>query len=230
VSSIKTTIVPAPFRFVLKNNSNKPVQALEINTYKGTNRRLLGWREGTGDHPLIEPGGTYQGMMPIEAAYRPVAADEYQPSQTDRLEIATVVFTDGSYEGNPHLANMLEGKGIGVRIQLDRVLPLIAKALDSTGTDAGQILAMFREAAWALDVSAPPSDTAELRNRHHTLDENALKELDGSIGWGLAAVRSRTLDDLEKLTTELGPNPAASFRDWLTNEREKYEKWRSQSH
>jgi hypothetical protein len=228
VSSIKATIVPVPFRLVLKNNSNKPVRGLEINTYKGTTRRYLAWPEGSGDRFLIEAGGTYQVDMSSDAGYRLVAPEEYEPSQTDRVEIATVVFADGSYEGNSNLAQILGAKTIGTRIQLERVLPLIAKALDSTGADDAQVLVNFKEALSSLDVSVQPSYSDELRNRYPTLDENELKGLDGSIGWGLQQVRSWTLSDLSKFTREAGKDPTASVRDWLTKEKEKYEKWRSQ--
>jgi hypothetical protein len=227
VTSIKATVIPMAFRLVLKNNSNKRVKALEINAYTGTARRYLAWPQGSGDGVLIEPGGTYKVDMSSDAGYKLVAPDEYEPSQADRLEIATVVFIDGSFEGNPNLGRKLAAKVIGVRVQLDRVLPLIASAIDSAGSDTAAVLANFKETVWSLDVSVQPAYADQLRMQFPTLAERELNELSGSIGWGLGEVRSRILIDLNRFTKEAARDPTASVRGWLAKEREKCKEWQS---
>jgi hypothetical protein len=227
VSSIKATVIPVAFSLVLKNNSNKRVKALEINAYTGTSMRYLVWPQGSEDQVLIEPGGSYKTFMPSDTSYKLVAPDEYEPSQPDRLEIATVVFIDGSYEGNPSLGRKLAAKAIGARVQLDRVLPLIASAIDSAGADTAAVLANFKESVWSLGVSVQPAYADQLKMQFPTLEERELNELSGSIGWGLGEVRSRILIDLNKFSKEAAKDPAASVRGWLTKEREKCETWQS---
>jgi hypothetical protein len=228
VSSIKVTVIPMRFQLVLRNNSDRPVRGLELNTYKGVNQHSLAWPEGNVDRFLIPPGETHKFDLPSAAGYKLVAPDEYEPSQTDRVEIATVVFADGSYEGKPHLARLIAAKSIGATVQLDRVLPLIATALDSTGVDKAELVTNLKEAVSALDVGVQPAYADQLRMQFSTLDEDELKGYYGSIVLGLEQVKGGMLGDLNKFTKDLEKDPNASVRGWLAKEQERYEKWRAQ--
>jgi hypothetical protein len=228
VSSIKVTVIPMRFQLVLRNNSDKPVRGLELNTYKGVNWHSLAWPEGTVDRFLIPPGETHKFDIPSDAGYKLVAPDEYEPSQTDRVEIATVVFADGSYEGKPHLARLIAARSIGARVQLDRVLPLIATALDSSGVDIAELVATLNQAVSSLEVGVQPTDAEKLRMQFPTLDENELKGYHASIVLGLEQVRGGMLGDLNKFTRDLEKDPTLSVRGWLAKEQERYAKWRAQ--
>jgi hypothetical protein len=211
----------------LKNNSSQPVQGLELNSYKGDNWRSLKWPEGSFDRFLIPPGETRAFDLQSDAGYRLVAPDEYEPVQTDKVEIATVVFLDGSYEGKPHLAGLMAANSIGATVQLDRVLPLIASALDSKAIGKAELLANLKDAVLSLPVTIEPAHTDKLRMQFPTMDENEFKGVNKSIGLGLEKMKNWMLSDINKFLNE-SKSPNVSVQAWLTNEQQKYSKWRSQ--
>lgn len=227
VAAVKATVIPMSFHLVLKNNSGQPVQALEVNSYKGENWGSLIWPEGSFDRFLIPPGETHAFDVKSDAGYRLVAPDEYEPVQTDKIEIATVVFLDGSYEGKPHLAGLMAANSIGAAAQLDRVLPLIAAALDSHDTRKAELLANLKAAVQALSLTIEPAFTEKLRVQFPMMNQNELKGVNESIGRGLAKVKNWILSDINKFINE-SKDPSDSVQAWLTEEQQKFARWRSQ--
>lgn len=221
VVSVKSRIVPAPCRIELKNNSNRAIQFLMINDYKGTRRLSQTYLDGGWDRRLIEAGATHKIALPTATDYKRVAADEYQPDQANIIEIATVVFADGTFEGDAHEAGQTGAKTIGRRVQLDRLLSLINSALESRDPETAPALANFKQAVSNLDVGVDPSYSEELKKRFPMLDEKALKDINGWIGSGLEDIISAMLGDIGTFEREPAGNNN-SFQAWLVKENEKY--------
>jgi hypothetical protein len=225
VSKVETSVVPAPYVIFLKNISPKPVEALEVTLYRGDGSRLsIAYPEGYWEHSLIEPDATCKISMHTSAGYKPVAANEYRPTQSRTIEITTVVFTDGTFEGKPGRAEWMAAKTIGNRIQLDRTLRLIANVLESGELNTAQAPVDFRLALLAMSSDADKSYTEEIRNRFLMFDEAILKNVDEHVRWGLEQVRAFLLADLRRAALGSGN---ASFREWLIKEQEKCKTWRS---
>lgn len=222
VANVKTSIVPVSYRILLKNASDKPIQGLELNTYQGASRACLFPPEGSWDRPLMEAGASRKFELPTATLYEKLGPNEYRPAQSDRIEIATVVFTDGTFEGNPYMAGIIGGKNIGRRVQLDRVLFVISEALYSNAS-----LANFKEAISNLETRVEPPYSLELRNRVPMLDEATLKGLDSSIRLGLEEIRSHMLGEVANFEKELAKNQNTSFQTWLIKENEKFKTGRS---
>jgi hypothetical protein len=104
------------------------------------------------------------------------------------LEIATVIFTDGSYEGEPQYAAMRSAEAIGARHQIPRVLQLIEKAMASQKPD-WEVAALLKEELNALDGDVQSADAEELRNRLTGLNERIINDAGRSIGWGKNEVK-----------------------------------------
>lgn len=227
VLRVQSSIVPVPCRIELKNNSNKAVQFLEISNYKGKRRLSQAWLEGGWDRRLIETGATYKIDLPTAWDYKRVAVDEYRPDQADIIEIATVVFADGTFEGDAHVAGKIGATTIGRRVQLDRLLSLINSALESHDPETAHALANLKQAVSNLDGGVDPSYSEELRKRFSMLDEKTLKELDSWIQSGLEDIRSSVLSDIATFEKEPARNENNSFQAWLAKENEKYKTGRS---
>jgi hypothetical protein len=227
VSKIDTSVVPAPYIILLKNIASKPVEALEVTLYRGNGSKLsIAYPEGHWGDPLMKPDATYRFSMETSADYKPIAPNEYRPTQTRTIEITTVVFADGTFEGKPGRAEWSVSQTIGNRLQLDRTLSLMANVLGSGELNTAQAPVDFRLALLAMSSDADKSYTEEVRTRFPMFDEATLKNVDEHVRWGLEQVRAFVLADLRQAAT--GSEAASfSFSEWLIKEQEKCKAWRA---
>jgi hypothetical protein len=125
VESVEASLLPRPYRLALKNNSDKHVLAIQYNTYKNHKFLSLKWVENPPFGPLVKAGQVYN----LEVATEDQTcgdAEGYRPSQSNRIEIATVVFADGSYEGDSGLAALIRGQAHGNREHLERIVAALS--------------------------------------------------------------------------------------------------------
>lgn len=225
VLSVKATVLPLPYRIIIKNTSVKAVQALEITAYKERKMLFLTWSSGTWNHPLIGAGREHNLEMPSDGWPEGFSPSEYLPDQSQIIEISTVVFADGTYEGKPFLAGVQRAGMLGNRLQLDRVLPLIQNALDAT--DFNSALSRFKEAVSALDEIVEHASSEELTSQFPTLSEGEKDNLLIFAKAGLRQVKSDVASAIAEFERSLGQAANSEFKAWLDKEKEKYEKWRS---
>jgi len=226
VTNVEVTSVPSPYRIFLRNLSSKNVLALELNTYNGEQMLLLKWPQGTWDHPLIEPGGTYEDEMPSKGRGQ-TTSDGYLPEQSTSIEISTVVFADGTYEGKPHLAAVTKAQMMGIRRQLKRVLPLLQTALVSMDSGAGNVLTELKEAVSLLSEDADPSQLNDLQGQFSTLDDGMRKNLVNFVRAGMHNVKATLLKEIGPFGKADQPTSGSSAREWIVKTHERYERWLS---
>ena len=224
VEEINPSVIPSPYQIIFTNNSNKKVYGIEVIANNHSLRRSEGWLNSNCGNALIEPGGSYKAIFPsaVDRDYKLISANEYQVSrvQNPRMEIATVVFVDGTYEGEPQYAAVLNAETIGARHQITRVLPLIEKAIASSSTDA-LVIAALRESVTALDADVQLSDSEELRRRLNGFDERIINDAERSVGWGRNNVKVCVKRDI------VDRNPTLTLHDWLSQEADKLKRWSS---
>jgi hypothetical protein len=226
VTNVEVTTVPSPYRIFLRNLSHKNVLALELNTYNGEQMLLLKWPQGTWDHPLIEPGGTYEEEMPSTGRGQ-TTPDGYTPEQSTSIEISTVVFADGTYEGKPYLAAGTKAQMMGSRRQLRRVLPLIQTALVSMDSGDGNVLTKLKEAVSLLSEDSDPSQLNDLQGQFSTLDDGMRKNLVNFERAGLHNVKANLLKEIGAFGKADEPTSGSSAREWIVKTHERYERWLS---
>ena len=176
VVNVEVTTVPSPYRILLRNLSHKGVLALEVNTYSGDWMSPGKWPQGTWDRPLIGASGTYEEEMP-SAGRGQTTPDGYVPEQSTGIEISTVVFEDGTYEGKPYLAATINAKMAGNKTQSARVIPILQTAQDSADDAGASVLTRLKEATSLLSDDADPARLKESRNRFPTLSEGERENL-----------------------------------------------------
>jgi len=224
VEEINPSVIPSPYQITFTNNSKKKVYGIEVIVNNHSLRRSDGWLNSNCGNALIEPGGSYKAIFPsaVDRDYKLISANEYQvsPVQNPRMEIATVVFADGTYEGEPQYAAVLNAEAIGARHQITRVLPLIENALASRNADA-LVIAALRESVTALDADVQLSDSEELRRRLNGFDERIINDAERSIGWGRNNVKVCVKKDI------VDRNPTLTLHNWLSQEADKLKQWSS---
>jgi hypothetical protein len=225
VLSVEANALPSEYRIILKNISDKDIYGLEITSTGGQGGFSLKWPSGQWDHPLIEAGREYKTKMPSGSRYRSLNSTDYVPEQSPIIEINSVVFTDGTYEGKPYPAAIKRAEDIGHRQQLDKVLSLIDAALVAANTDSA--IGEFKAAVSSLDIVAGSTSLDQIESEFPTLNADQKRNLMNSVRGGLHVVKRCLTLDIAEL--ERGPKQTSNSasRHWLEKEKEKYERWRS---
>ncbi|HYG80586.1 MAG TPA: hypothetical protein VD861_09375 [Pyrinomonadaceae bacterium] len=225
VLDVKTAPLPMPYRIVLQNTSDKAVQALEVVVSNEKGESILKWPEGTWSQWLIEPGQEYTVETPSEKEYRSLPGSGYLAEQLPLIQINTVVFADGTYEGKPDLAMWQRARAVGSKLQIDRILTLIQNALE-TGDDASA-LERFKEAVSSLGETAGPEFLEELRSQFQGSSQGQEDNMRGVVRSCLHNLKAGLKNAIAEF--ESGAKQAAdnSFKTWLEGKKEAYESWRS---
>lgn len=226
VLSVEAGLVPSPYRLALSNRSHKPVLALEVRTYSGDQMLLLKWPAGTWDRPLMGAGGTCEVEMP-SAGRGQTKAHGYVPEQSTSVEVSTVVFEDGSYEGEPYLAAVTGAEMSGSRTQLGRVVRLLRTAREAAEDDTAGALPGLKEEVSRLGEDAGAAQLNTLHGQYPTLSADARPNLVNFTRFGLHKVKTTLLKDIEAFEREPRPPGGEALRGWLSKTRERYERWLS---
>jgi len=226
VTKVEATVIPTPYRISLRNLSPKSVLALELNTYSGEQMLFLKWPQGTWEHPLIEPGGTH--VEDLWSAGRGQATSYgYVPEQSTSIEVSTVVFTDGTYEGKPYLAAVTKAQAAGSKTQLRRVLQLLQSVKESTAGFDENPLTGLKKAVSLLSEDFEPNQLKELQAEFSTLDEVSCKNLANFLRAGLHSVKAMLLKEIETFEKKGQPQSSVLINEWISKTQEQYERWLS---
>lgn len=226
VTRVEATITPTPYRLSLRNLSNKSVLAVELNTYSGEQMLALKWPQGTWDHPLIEPSGTHDEDL-WSAGRGQATSYGYVPEQSTSIEVSTVVFTDGTYEGKPYLAAVTKAQTQGSKTQLRRVLKLLQSVQETTaGFDENELTGLKKSVSLLIE-DFEPNQLKEVQDEFPTLDEVLRKNLGNFMRAGLHSVKAMLLKELETLEKTSQPQRRVLIKEWMSKTQEKYERWLS---
>lgn len=217
------------YKLGLRNLSAKNVMALGIYTLVNNHVKISSLPHDHENLPLIKAGETCEHNVSGAKTAR-ASASGYQPDAptNQAILIGTVVFEDGSYEGDAKSAADFRGFLIGRKIQVSKIIPLMQNALNETGSNVSQEMARFKAQVASLSGSADERDVEQLRAEFPNLNEKAKSEFNSAIEAALNGVK---LDLIQRLEEFQKVNPQLSdvnvFRSWLSNTKERYEKWLS---
>ncbi len=220
---------PASFRLVVRNLSTKYVSAVHIEVLKNNRRELSATPAGEEGRPLIEPGDIWKapdfGLVKIE----PTSAGYVLSSAKGQtVVIATVVFQDGSYEGDVRSAVSFRGYVAGRKQQLARVIALFKSASETTDADATAGIAKLRTQVSSLAIDADPVDIEKVLTDIQVYGPNMDADARGAIEAVLTSIRRNVLGEIDSLKEEHRENlEVDAFHKWLNVTRERYENWLS---
>ena len=167
--------IPA-FTARILNNSQKPVAAFSYYTFADGRRRGIGQPRKKEGGALIKPGESYELKLRQAMKVSAISTGEVPPVAPSQIfEVTSVVFTDGTYEGDAYgAANYLAGNA-GEKAMLQRFLDLI-RSKEFTRTED-----QVRAAIAAVSVD---SITAEMVQRFPTLANNEKGSLRDAVDFG----------------------------------------------
>ena len=217
------------YKLSLRNLSDKNIAAAAIDVFAGTNLRLSGRPHGQRGAPLVEPGAVFttkvkgvEDVLMKRYSYEPETA----PAQS--IVIRTLVFDDGTFEGDAEPAAQWRAGRIGYKTQLTRVVALLQESMDAADVKSGNPIEMLMGRVSALSTDVQPSLLIELSKGFPIVDQKARKSLDSSIQYSMHSVRKELLDAIQEFQKSHNqPADEKEFRSWLAATAEKYKQWLS---
>jgi hypothetical protein len=221
--TVDTVTDPVPaYHAVIANHSTQAVMMLAFTAYRGAVRSVTGRPRGSGHTALVPPGGTY--VLKLGAAAnsgRGAATSPWLP--LDRIEITSVLWSDGLVEGDPAPAADEHALDAGTARQLDRILPLLRAA---SADPAAHSASDLRDSVTSLSIAITDDEaraTAEAIPGPVRLPADKVRF---TMAIGMQNVRNAVLNDAGELLKG-APSPApAEYAAWLTRILSKYDGWR----
>lgn len=222
-------MLPEPHRLTLRNNSDKQVLAIQYNSFKDNRFLFLRWVENGPTQPLIKAGDVYR----LEVLSQDLTCgdpDGYRASQSDRIDIVSVVFADGSYEGEPGLAALIRGQAIGNKKQLQRVVAALENLSEGHESNPAELIYHLRLLYQELDDAAEPYLAERLQNSlPPTYGPDSIVPLTNLIRSGQHEIRSSLQNDAWALDMMVKTQNAEAIRALCARTVAKYKKWLAES-
>jgi hypothetical protein len=147
------------YRFAVRNLSARALRSFDWEAYQGDRRILSGRRKTERNEPLIVAGDEFAFEMPLSSR------EEEAWQTVDRIALTSVVWEDGTVDGNPEPAERERAMALNRVSELKRVVEVLTSG-------AGKDFNAVRQAFASLD----PTDYAIENARGHELEELKLLE------------------------------------------------------
>jgi hypothetical protein len=190
------------YRVLLTNDAAVPLMWLQYKAYRGDRVAIVGWPKGRRSHPLVLPGADYAFEFTTNGGAVDTPDGGERWTAIDRIEIASLIWQDGTVEGDPQPAAMQRRSDQRRTAQIAAVLQI----LRSTPWSAS-LTSLRQQIATSLDT-----DLEARRAR-----DGLLADLDAFIGKGTSpdapavrAWRAQVTDDFAQWLARIEPPGAGS--------------------
>ena len=222
VESIEANELPDPYKLHLKNNSRSDVVAIQYNTFRRHEFVALKWLSPGHLAPLIKAGDNYK-LSVLSEDKSCGDAEGYRPNQTDRVELVSAVFADGTFEGQHGLASLIKGTALGNRRNLERLIETLRFFSDA---EPSEIMSQLNYLQEAMNEETDASMVERLRSMLPPLsDPDSTNVLNGFIRSGMHEVKvslGRDLTSVKSLPSETHP---LVMKKWIELFKTKYDRW-----
>lgn len=209
----------------LRNVSGKDIEALHVAYHTGRQHSTMRPQHPQ-NLPLIKAGAVYE-LNASGGDGGELTADGYTPQALQKVIISTVVFTDGTFEGEPLAAAEQHALRRARRLQLTRALALLRSALRTT--DAGgeaAAVGRFKARVAALGEEVEPQAVEQLAAKFPSLGERDRQMLRELARFHLHMIKTDLLKAVEKFEDAHARSPEkVTFRRWLESVQETYVQW-----
>jgi hypothetical protein len=218
VSDIEVITEPAPqYRVHVKNVSAKTALTFHFQTYRDGHRGAQGHQGNRDGQPLIAPGGIHTFVLRASRASQPTAAG-WAPVSEDLFEIDSVLWDDGTFEGDGEPVASTLMLAMGRRVQLARVIPLLQTSAASY-RDRKATIDRLRAQFEQLTLAADAEILAAARMRLKGVVDAPQQAL-AVIPFGMQEVKAGVLSDLRH-----APSDPVMFQRWLSDIAALYQVW-----
>lgn len=208
------------YKITLHNRSSKSIIGLSMKVMQQGRPRISSFPQGDYGAPLIN-------ALEIVSLNRPLATNaiaraggfEPSPPPSQQVVVESLIFDDGSFEGELQPAATFISFVVGRRIELRRVMPLLEKAFKATDHIAAEQL---RAELARLSFDADETEVASLSTAFPSIEK---RELRTGVDAAIHGVRRDLIDQLERLHKSEAAEQ--ELNEWIVSTRELYSKWLS---
>jgi hypothetical protein len=220
LESIEANNLPDPYKLQLRNNSQNDLIAIQYNTFREGRFLELKWLSHGLSDPLIKAGESY--TLAVSSEDKSCGdADGYHPNQSDRLDLVSAVFADGSFEGQSGLAALIKGAAFGNRLRLERVV----QALRNAGDNPTEIESQLKYLQDSINEETEPYMIETLRTILPPLPPDATPVLEGFIRSGMHDVKVNLIRDVNRFEELKRAGNLRLTETWTALTKAKYERW-----
>lgn len=223
------TTIPL-YKLTLRNLSSKNIAALRIDVVEGSRLRLSSSPRGKEGVPLIPAGEILETNVPgaKDTAVGPLGYEPASPNfQT--IVVTTLVFDDGSYEGDQAPALRINAMIDGERIQLKRAIGILKQTFEAPQLPSPDWIASLIKSVSSLSDETP---VGAAENQGEGLanvgDSKQRASLEETKRFALHHVKKTLLDEINAFhkSSQRAPDET-EFRTWLTALLDRYTQWLS---
>jgi hypothetical protein len=220
------------YSLTLKNISNKNIVSIELTVYVRDKKHMVCQPRGKEWALLGEAGAVFKAdVRGVEVAVKTQQGYVPESPQGQTLVIGTVMFDDGTYEGDARVAAEFRAMLVGNKMQLTRMLTLLRNAIEAQAADPmmaiGNLKRQISSMSFDEDIPVP----AELLKNIPDVDLSLESRLKLCIQSGRSYIRQLLLNEIVSFETSLKQTPDRSaFQNWLNATGAKYEEWLSRIH
>ena len=218
---------PTSYRLTLRNLAPKSIIVLDVYSAQSGGRSSERM-QGTPARPLMAPGATFEAHVSINGGGGRMTPQGFlpDPPRQQTLVVGTVIFEDGTYEGEVRIAAEFTAERRGLQTQLARVLPLLPCGLDAPEQDAAPALEKLKAQISTLRIDVDPGVVDELRARFPELSkEEDRAQLAVQVMSGLKQGRAEALHILSEVEALRVRNPEGlNLRQLLCAAKEQLER------
>jgi len=166
----------------LHNLSSKAVNAFRVGSSEETGSGD-GMEEDKGGLPvLVAPDSSFQTRIGVPHSGRPVNGIFVEDPQPQYVILQSVLFADGSYEGEARFAAEMAAREFGAKVQHLRIKRLAGPILADGSLDDESKIDRIRAAIQQLSTSPDAETVAQFHAQYPALPEDALTKAESYLG------------------------------------------------
>jgi hypothetical protein len=207
------------FQLKLINDSAKAVRAFTYETTADGRQRFSGMPNQREGGILIAPGGTHEEKVRIALDAATTSTGEAPAAVNNvTIQITSVIFADGTYEGDIHHAARYRAMMLGERTQLKRILEILRT--DTAATPLDILYGQVSDLTWYVDEPAFEGLVKEIGG----MNEKMTEDLHEMVLIASNDIQRNFVAEFGEKRSSMGDKPA-EFQAWLKTAAERYQKW-----
>lgn len=206
------------YKLTLANNSDKAVSAFTFEITINGKRMISGMPQGGEGNVLIEPGGILEKEFPNANQNVKVSDGQALPVQPNQLlTISTIIYKDGTFEGDQSNALRFLAFEAGRKMQIKRIIALLRT--NEKKSNYAEIIKQAENLSTAIDEAIFSKFVAALSN----LPDTEKSQLRGPAEIASQGTKTRFIDELKTAAKE--NSEMTSSKNWLAFNLERYRNW-----